>query len=120
MQLRQRVGMLDHDLGRERPRLDVAPLLELQQVAPVAEDGTLGQPLHDPLRHATSSGRVPSLRRGLAAIGRERATSGHEGSVGAMTGIEPATVVPSPTALETDTEPSSAASRSAIPCRPVP
>ena len=51
MELRQRVGVLDHDLGGERARLDVAALLELEQVAAVAEDRPVGQPVEDASRH---------------------------------------------------------------------
>jgi hypothetical protein len=58
VELRERLGMLDHDLGRERAGLDVAPLLELEQVAAVAEDAPLREPLEDPLGHR----RTPDVR----------------------------------------------------------
>ena len=58
VQLLQRVGVLDHDLGRERPRLHVPALLQLQQVAAVAQHGALGEPFQDALRHVDA----PSLR----------------------------------------------------------
>ena len=51
MELRERVGVLDHDLGCERAGLDVAALLHLQEIAPVAEHRAFGQPFQDPLRH---------------------------------------------------------------------
>jgi hypothetical protein len=69
MQLRERVGMLDHDLRGERPRLHVPALLELEQVPPVAEHGTRYQPFQDARAH------VPPPRPGpprvyVAAFGR--------------------------------------------------
>jgi hypothetical protein len=41
--MRQGIGMVDHDLGRERARLPVAAVLELEQVAVVVEHGTFGE-----------------------------------------------------------------------------
>src|SRR5688500_13471841 len=53
--------MLAGHLPRERTGLDVAALLELQQVSTVAEDRTIGETLQDPLRHAIEP---PSAERG--------------------------------------------------------
>ena len=54
VQLRQGLRMLDHHLRRERTRLHVAALLQLEQVAAVAQHRTFGQPFQDPLRHVTA------------------------------------------------------------------
>ena len=51
VELREGVRMLDHHLGRERARLDVAALLELEQVAAVAEDGAIGESFEDASWH---------------------------------------------------------------------
>ena len=48
VQLRERVGMLDDDLGRERPRLNVPTLLELEQVSAVAQHRAFREPFQDP------------------------------------------------------------------------
>src|SRR5262249_57435197 len=47
----QSVGMLNGDLRRERPRLDVTPFLQRQQVAAVAEDDAMFQFVEDGRRH---------------------------------------------------------------------
>jgi hypothetical protein len=76
MELRESVRMLDDHFRREGTRLDVATLLELQQVAAVAQDRSFGETLQDPLRHAIEppcGRRCPSL--GPVAPRGERAVS---------------------------------------------
>ena len=51
MQLLQRLGVLDHHLGRERARLHVAALLQLQQIAAVAQHGSVGDAFQDAVGH---------------------------------------------------------------------
>ena len=68
MQLLERLRMLDHDLGRERPGLHVSALLELEQVAAVAQHRPNGQALQDALGHA------PSVRFRDAPQGPRRRT----------------------------------------------
>jgi hypothetical protein len=65
MELRQRFRVLDGHLGCERSGLDVAPLLQLQEVAAVAEHRPFGQALQDPPRHVGTalSNSVRSVRR---------------------------------------------------------
>jgi hypothetical protein len=47
VQLGDDVRVLEHDLGHVRPRLQVAPALELEQVSLGAEHGPLREPLHE-------------------------------------------------------------------------
>ena len=61
MQLRERIGMLDDDLGRERSGLHVPALLELEQIAAVAEHRPLSKTFEDPLRHVASRERWPGV-----------------------------------------------------------
>jgi hypothetical protein len=65
MELGQRLRVLDGDLGCERSGLDVAPLLQLQQVPAVAKHRPFGQALQNPLRHVGTalSNPVRSVRR---------------------------------------------------------
>src|SRR5918996_53752 len=59
VELGQRLGVGQAHLGRERAGPDVPALLQLEQVATVAEDGALGQPLQETWR----GHRRPHLRR---------------------------------------------------------
>ena len=43
MQLPQRVGLVEDHLGHERPRLDVAAALELEDVALGADDDAVSE-----------------------------------------------------------------------------
>src|SRR5581483_2323290 len=55
VELRERVRMLDRHLGRERSGLHVSALLELEQVATVAQNRTLREALEDSrMRHRSS------------------------------------------------------------------
>src|ERR1700704_1241897 len=47
VELSDRRGVLDHDLWGEGARLHVPALLELQEVPPTAQDGSLREPLED-------------------------------------------------------------------------
>ena len=51
VELLQGVRVLDHHLGRERSRLHVSALLQLQQVAAIAKHGAVREPFQDALRH---------------------------------------------------------------------
>ena len=80
MELHEGFRVLDDHLGRERTGLDVAALLQLQQVPAVAEDRAFGEALQDPLRHATeppSRYAVPESRAARSAQGTSHSTPGH-------------------------------------------
>jgi hypothetical protein len=73
VELRHRLGMLEHDLGDERARLEIPPALELEDVSFGADDGTGGKLVEEGTRAGRAHGRLRSEdgalshRRGMAA-----------------------------------------------------
>ena len=62
MKLRESVGVFDHYLGRKRPGLYVASLLELQQVPAVAENWSLGKSLENAFGQVSSNRTSTALQ----------------------------------------------------------
>ncbi len=61
MELRDRLRMLEHDLRHERARLQIAPPLELEDIAFGADHGTGVETLHERGRAAMSVGSWRSI-----------------------------------------------------------
>ena len=85
VQLRHQLGVLEHDLGHERPRLQVAAPLEFEEVALGADDGALRETIEESAHAprlttrvadpATSPAAAPTARRAARATSAPASSS---------------------------------------------